>query len=97
MRIVRLIIHGRVQGVGFRAYVEDEAEANGVEGWVRNRLDGSVETVVAGDEGHVEGMIAALRRGPPVARVDRVEVSKAHEHDLRFRRPGEKFSVLRTA
>lgn len=97
MRMVRLLIHGRVQGVGFRAYVEGEAEASGIEGWVRNRHDGSVEVVLAGDEGLVEGMIASLRRGPPVSRIDRIDISRASEHDLRQRPPGQKFSVLRTA
>jgi acylphosphatase len=97
MRIVRLIIHGRVQGIGFRAFVEDRAVANGVEGWVRNRLDGSVEAVVTGDEAAMEAMLAALRQGPPVARIDRVDTSRATENDLRLRRQGQKFSILRTA
>jgi len=97
MRIVRLLIHGRVQGIGFRAFVEDRAAANGVEGWVRNRLDGSVEAVVTGDEAAMEAMLAALRQGPPVARIDRVDTSRATENDLRLRRQGQKFSILRTA
>jgi acylphosphatase len=97
MRIVRLLIHGRVQGIGFRAFVEDRAVANGVEGWVRNRLDGSVEAVVTGDEAAMEAMLAALRQGPPVARIDRVDTSRATENDLRLRRQGQKFSILRTA
>jgi acylphosphatase len=97
MRIVRLLIHGRVQGIGFRAFVEDRAFANGVEGWVRNRLDGSVEAVVTGDEAAMEAMLAALRQGPPVARIDRVDTSRATENDLRLRRQGQKFSILRTA
>jgi acylphosphatase len=97
MRIVRLLIHGRVQGIGFRAFVEDRAVANGVEGWVRNRLDGSVEAVVTGDEAALVAMLAALRLGPPVARIDRVDTSRATENDLRLRRQGQKFSILRTA
>ncbi|HVT55229.1 MAG TPA: acylphosphatase [Xanthobacteraceae bacterium] len=96
MRIVRLLIHGRVQGIGFRAFVEDRAFATGVEGWVRNRLDGSVEVVVTGEEAAMEAMLAALRQGPPVARIDRVEILRATENDLRMRPQGEKFSVLRT-
>ena len=46
-----MIVHGRVQGVGFRAFVEHEALQRGVEGWVRNRRDGSVEAVFAGEAG----------------------------------------------
>lgn len=70
----RLVIHGRVQGVGFRASLAWEAQAQGVTGWVRNRRDGTVEAMVAGSDEAVAAMIAWARRGPPGARVDRVEV-----------------------
>jgi len=97
MRIVRLTIRGYVQGVGFRAFVEDEAIARGLKGWVRNRRDGSVETVVAGEPQLVEAMIAACRRGPHSARVDAVEIVETDEKALADRRPGEDFSMLPTA
>ena len=70
----RLVIHGRVQGVGFRASLAWEAHAQGVTGWVRNRRDGTVEAMVCGSDEAVAAMIAWARRGPPGARVDRVEV-----------------------
>jgi acylphosphatase len=97
MKIVRLVIHGRVQGVGFRYFVEGEAEVSGLDGWVRNRRDGSVEAVVAGDDSLVTSMIEALRRGPPVSRVDKIDVEAASGDDLKLRNAGERFSVLRTA
>jgi acylphosphatase len=98
MRIVRLVIHGRVQGVGFRCFVEGEASVSGVEGWVRNRRDGTVEIVLKGDEALIEGIINACRRGPPpVSRVDRVDISDASESDMKLRPAGEKFSALPTA
>lgn len=70
----RLVIHGRVQGVGFRASLAWEAQKQGITGWVRNRRDGSVEATICGNDEVVAAMIAWARRGPPGARVDRVEV-----------------------
>jgi acylphosphatase len=70
----RLSISGRVQGVGFRHALRGEALARGVRGWVRNRRDGSVEALLQGEAVAVEAVIAWARRGPPAARVDRVEV-----------------------
>jgi acylphosphatase len=98
MRIVRhVVIRGRVQGVGFRAFVEDEALGRGVEGWVRNRRDGSVEAVFAGDADIVAGLIEACRRGPPGARVEVLHQDEAKSGELGLRRSGELFSVLPTA
>lgn len=97
MRYARLIIHGRVHGVGFRAFVEREAIDRKIAGWVRNRRDGSVETVIAGDEITLDEMIEACGRGPAVARVDWVDIEDASAEDLRQREPGELFSVLTTA
>ena len=73
MKAHRLRIEGRVHGVGYRDWMAREAERLGVSGWVRNRLDGSVEAVVAGPEPAVQALLAACRRGPLRARVDRIE------------------------
>ncbi|HFD17104.1 MAG TPA: acylphosphatase [Rhodospirillales bacterium] len=73
---VSVRIHGRVQGVGFRAWTVSQAERLGVDGWVRNRRDGSVEAVFAGPRGRVEQMVEACRRGPSSARVERVDVEE---------------------
>ena len=65
MSVIRhIIVRGRVQGVGFRAFVEHEALKRGMSGWVRNRRDGTVEAVFAGDEAKVAAAIEACRRGP---------------------------------
>jgi acylphosphatase len=71
----RLRIHGRVQGVGFRHYMTREARRRGVAGWVRNRIDGTVEAIVHGSQEAVDALIAWARRGPPSAHVTDVEVS----------------------
>ena len=97
MRFVRLTIHGRVQGVGYRAFVEHEALRRGLEGWVRNRRDGSVETLIAGEALLLDEMIEVCRRGPAVARVERVDIEEAEASDLARRMPGERFSMLQTA
>ena len=93
--IRHVLIRGRVQGVGFRAWVEDTAIDLGLRGWVRNRRDGSVEAVLAGELELVRTMIEASRRGPPAARVERLDVSQACPELLGDARPG--FWVLPTA
>jgi acylphosphatase len=96
-QIIRYVaIRGRVQGVGYRAFVEREALAAGVEGWVRNCRDGSVEAVFMGPPDIVEKMIACCRRGPYAARVDALDDRAADRSEMRPRRPGERFSVLPT-
>jgi len=72
-----LRITGHVQGVGFRLYVVRKARQLGIRGWVRNRLDGSVEAEVQGGAQAVEEMIAAARRGPPGAMVSDVKITDA--------------------
>lgn len=75
----RLRITGRVQGVGFRYAMQDEAARLGVNGWVRNRRDGSVEALLQGEAGAVETLTAWARRGPPGARVTEVHVAAGEE------------------
>ncbi len=65
-----------MQGVGFRYFVADAARTEGVQGWVRNCPDGSVEAVIEGDAEAVDRMERFVRRGPPLSRVDGVEVSE---------------------
>lgn len=65
----RLVIAGRVHGVGFRAWMVREAQARGLSGWVRNRTDGSVEALIAGDTPAVEELVRLCRRGPRMAEV----------------------------
>jgi acylphosphatase len=91
------MVHGRVQGVGFRAFVEHEALKRGIEGWVRNRRDGSVEGVFAGDDAAVAAMIEACERGPLGARVTALHQREGTADDLKSRHPGELFSMLTTA
>jgi acylphosphatase len=73
MRVTRsLRAHGRVQGVGYRDALRRKALALGVTGWVRNRLDGTVEALLQGEAAAVEALAAWARRGPPAARVERI-------------------------
>jgi acylphosphatase len=89
-------VRGRVQGVGFRMFVEDAVAMHGVGGWVRNRRDGSVEAVFAGAPQAVRAVIAACRRGPRGAWVEAVDETEGSTDLLAQRYPGERFSVLRT-
>lgn len=95
--IRRVTIHGRVQGVGFRDWTRHVAHERGIEGWVRNRRDGSVEALFAGPRDDVSGMIAACRRGPASGRVEWIEEHHAAASDLDLRRGGDSFSVIATA
>ena len=84
VRILRLRVAGRVQGVGYRDFVRGEADARNLLGWVRNRRDGTVEVVVSGACGQVEELIAACWGGPPASRVAdvRIEAIDAAEGEL---------------
>lgn len=73
---VHLRIEGRVQGVWYRGWTAKKADEVGVSGWVRNRLDGSVEAVFSGDEQAVSSLIESCYQGPPLARVDHIDVSE---------------------
>ncbi|HVM81507.1 MAG TPA: acylphosphatase [Stellaceae bacterium] len=79
MAALRLLISGRVQGVGFRAFVEREAQKRGIRGWVRNRADGTVETLLIGEAAVIAEIEAACRRGPMLASVKAVERSAAED------------------
>jgi acylphosphatase len=97
MNVVRhVVVRGRVQGVGYRMWTEDLAERSGLEGWVRNRRDGSVEAVFTGPEQAVTAAIEACRSGPRGGHVDMIDVQEAGSDLLSQRRPGERFSVLAT-
>ncbi len=73
----RFVVRGRVQGVGFRWFVEREAHLLGIAGWVRNSSDGSVEVVAQGTRDQLAGLHGRLREGPRASRVDEVDVSPA--------------------
>lgn len=92
MTATRLIVHGRVQGVGYRAWLADHAQATGISGWVRNRRDGTVEALLYAGDWSVEAFLAACRQGPPLARVTDIEIMEepASAH-------GDGFAVLPTA
>ena len=79
MAAQRLLITGRVQGVGFRYALQSEAERLGLSGWVRNRSDGSVEALAQGAPQALEALAAWARRGPPAARVSAVHVEPSNE------------------
>lgn len=97
MSVIRhVVVHGRVQGVGFRAFVEQEALKRGIEGWVRNRRDGSVEAVFMGEADDVANMVEESRRGPFGARVDVLHERDGGADDVGLRAPGERFSMLPT-
>jgi acylphosphatase len=92
-KVLRLRISGRVQGVGFRAFVADEAEIRGLAGWVRNRAEGNVEAVIAGESDRVDAMLEACSRGPRGAHVENVAIEAANESELGA---GSGFAILRT-
>lgn len=80
---VRLLVSGRVQGVGFRWFVREAARQHRLAGWVRNRPDGSVELEASGENGAFREFIETVRQGPPGARVENVrELSSNHAETL---------------
>ena len=94
--ILHVTIRGRVQGVGYRAWLEYQAVAAHLEGWVRNRRDGSVEAVFAGPPKLAAEMVALCRHGPPSAKVEAVLNEPTNADLLSLRNAGEAFSVLPT-
>ncbi|HVY15630.1 MAG TPA: acylphosphatase [Rhodopila sp.] len=87
MSAKRLIISGRVQGIGYRDWMVIKARGLGLSGWVRNRPDGSVEALIAGDTAGVEEMSRLCRRGPRLAEVTSIaeELCDAPEEEGFFR------------
>ena len=78
----RLIVHGRVQGVGFRWAIVRAAESRGVSGWVTNRADGTVEAVLEGEPDAVESVVRLSKEGPRGAQVERVDVEDLEPEGL---------------
>ena len=72
---VRVVVNGRVQGVGYRQAAAVEAERLGITGWVRNLPDGRVEALAEGEKESVDALVAWLRHGPRLARVDEMKVA----------------------
>ena len=81
---LRLLIRGRVQGVGFRYAFADEASSRQLLGWVRNRRDGCVEAIVSGPAGEVDAIVAWSRRGPGAAQVTAIETAPARGEFVSF-------------
>jgi acylphosphatase len=90
---VNVLITGRVQGVWYRGWTQEEAIKRQLDGWVRNRLDGAVEAIFSGPSAQVNDMIEACRRGPPMARVDDIQVTPAEPDAVP---PGQGFDTLGT-
>ncbi|MGQ3674074.1 acylphosphatase [Xanthobacter sp. TB0139] len=93
MRVVRVMIGGRVQGVSYRAWCADTAQNLGLSGWVRNRRSGQVEALFAGVEEDVTTMLKACEQGPVAARVEKIELHDATQEELPQR---QRFSILET-
>jgi acylphosphatase len=81
MNAKRMVVRGLVQGVGYRAWMVHQASKLGLDGWVRNRSDGSVEALVAGDTAAVEELLRKCRRGPKLAEVLSIEEDLAEPPD----------------
>ena len=94
IRTLHVQIHGRVQGVSFRAWTQHLAELHGLTGWVRNRQDGSVEAVFSGPEDLVQVMLKACHQGPAGAAVESIETLESSEADLDL---PARFEIRRTA
>lgn len=80
LKRAHLLVHGRVQGVGFRAFVQSQAVRRGLKGWVTNLPDGRVESEVEGDEALVNAFIQTVRGGPSLARVQSVDLEWITPH-----------------
>jgi acylphosphatase len=98
MTVIRhAVFRGRVQGVGFRVFVEDAAVRQGLEGWVRNRRDGSVEALFTGPVEAIDAVIERCRKGPSASRVDAVDQRNGSADELALRgTQRDAFAVLPT-
>ncbi|MEQ9490955.1 MAG: acylphosphatase [Alphaproteobacteria bacterium] len=76
---IHCIIHGKVQGVWYRAWTQQTAASKSLDGWVRNLPDGTVEAVFAGEETAVADMLEACRKGPPLSRVTGIDQEPAED------------------
>ncbi len=76
LKRIHAVVEGRVQGVFFRAYTQEEATRLGLSGWVRNKLDGSVETIIEGEEQQVEDMANWLQQGSPHSQVTNIIITE---------------------
>ncbi|MGZ5897128.1 MAG: acylphosphatase [Xanthobacteraceae bacterium] len=92
--IRRILVMGRVQGVGYRAFVLRESRRRGIEGWVRNLPDGSVEAVLACQVAAVKAVIAVCYSGPPGSRVTDLTETSGSTGDLDLRPEGVAFAIL---
>jgi acylphosphatase len=81
MKALHLLIHGRVQGVWYRASTQETAKRLKIKGWVRNTPEGDVEAHIQGDEASVDQMVSWCRQGPPGARVDHIDISETGVSD----------------
>lgn len=83
---VRVIIRGRVQGVGFRYFTQREGERLGLVGWVKNLPNGDVEAEAEGDEAQIDAFVEAIRRGPPASRILNYQINEipANHRDVGF-------------
>jgi acylphosphatase len=77
-----IFISGRVQGVGFRAFIRREAAVLNIKGWAKNLVDGRVETIIQGDKKKVSQMIAKLREGPSYAKVENLNINDEKPTDF---------------
>lgn len=82
MAATRVVVSGRVQGVGYRAWARHQARSLGLRGWVRNVSDGTVELMLVGNEDTLALMIDACRHGPPGAWIERLEESAGNAHGV---------------
>ena len=94
--IRHVVIRGRVQGIGYRAWTEYTALEHGLQGWVRNCRDGAVEALFVGPPDAVAAMITACHQGPHGSRVDGIDQRDGTTEEFSLRRRGELFSVLPT-
>lgn len=76
MATFHIIVHGRVQGVGFRFYTQQQANNFGIKGWVKNRADGTVEIVAQGDKTTMQKFVASVKKGSPASKVEHVEIKE---------------------